>query len=201
MNNNLRHFCANGNILDFAKDNIGFLKLEDLLILLANEWRFANEIPWSVLQHSMAVGKAASMLYPGNNLLIQHAYYHDIQEAILRDVPTPFKKYVGPKWYELEDMIQGKLFQALNIHGKLGDEDAEIVHALDKAMMYVEIIQYFGVVEEMLSFEEPPAGEHLVVCTTAFLDVQGLGHLTDDDNYLSPHVLEHFKQIISLSVL
>ena len=74
----LLHRLANGNLIDFESD--GLLKqrwpLDQILLCLAREFRYSNQVTWSVLQHSMAVGLAARALYPDNVMLIQHAFFH-----------------------------------------------------------------------------------------------------------------------------
>lgn len=187
-------------MIDFSQEHIGHFRLEQLLVLLANEWRFANEVPWSVLQHSYAVGRAAEMLYGDNPLLVQHAYYHDLQEAVVRDVPTPLKEAVGKRWYDVENEVQTKLFRALNI-APLGDDDGGDVHALDRAMCYVEMMLFFGVGCPMLEKVAPsPTPENLVACTTAFVETKALGDFFGEDDILREDIIQHFKQIISLTV-
>lgn len=191
-----------GTILDFSKDDPGHVKIEHLLNSIHLENRFANNIPWTVLQHSLAVGKATEYLYEGNMTMIQFAYFHDIHEAIIRDIPTPFKHMVGKKFFEVEREIQVKLLNRLNIPYDLGDEDTKLFHQIDKAMCMVEAFLYLpDNSHELFTHNEgkdiPPTV--IVACTLAHAEV--MHHtVSDEAGVLSQNVIEIFKAVARLSI-
>ena len=204
------HYFHDGTHVDFSKDKIGHVSLNNILHALALEHRFVNQAPITVLTHSIAVGTAISALYPQNYRLIQAGFCHDFGEIIFRDVPTPVKQMIGKKWYEVENELQDKLLTAMNINCfPLGDNDGEILDQIDKAVCYIEILKFFG--KEFgdrflnnVGIELP--AEIIVVATEAVNYALSYdlwdndNDDTDDDPELSGQVVSLFRQIVNLSV-
>lgn len=197
----MRHYFNDGTYLDFSQPYLREIPLEKLLFALSREFRFANQTSYSVLEHSLAVGKAMEMIYPGNVLLIQHGYLHDIGEAIFRDVATPIKEMVGKKWYDMENTITTKLFEALGV-GPLGDEDFKLLKEVDRVMCYVEALSFFppekGEFIKTLTELRP---EILVYCTNAFNSVYNIDIIDQETHSLNPEIIGLYKQIIFATIM
>lgn len=196
----MRHYFNDGTFIDFTEDKLSDFQFERLLYNIGYESRFANQIEYSVLEHSIAVGRAAEMMFAGNVLLVQHAYLHDLGEAIYRDVPTPIKEMVGPKWYNMEKMISKKLMDYLGV-GELGDDDAKYLTYLDKTMAYVEATNFFAPqFAELLKTKTELLPEYVVACTTAFNSVTHMD-IWLESGMLNPDITNLYKQIIFAKIL
>lgn len=198
MKKTMRHHFRSGNVLDFSKEDIGYVTVEDLLPPLAQEFRFANQMEWSVLQHSWAVGLTCHRLFHGNIPLIRYAFFHDIHEAIIRDVPTPVKNIVGKAWWDMENDIQAKLFKALHLDATLNAGDRQKVHEVDRAMCFVELQDAFApsFVEYYERECESKLTPSLVAeCTKAFVYVNHQPIFTEDAQ-LHPQVIGTFKSVL-----
>jgi hypothetical protein len=190
----MRHHYLDGTYLDFDLDDIGPVSVVPLLYNIAKEGRFCNQIPWSVLQHSIAVGRAAEIMYPGNTLLIKHGYLHDLPEAFYRDVPTPIKKMIGKYWYAMEDHITSRLFNSLRV-GALGDDDGKLLHMIDKTMAFVECLNYFD--PDTVDYFKTKTELHpevVSVCTATFGSV--LQNQIWDGSDLADWVIDLYKEVI-----
>ena len=197
----MKHYFTDGTLIDFELDPLNTFEFSNLLKNLSLEGRFCNQVPWSVLQHSIAVGKACEMLYPGNIVLIQHGYLHDISEAIIRDVPTPIKKLVGNAWYNMEEEIQDKLLNYLHV-SKLGDEDEDCLAEVDKTMAFVEACNFYS--EEQVEYMKMQQGyepEIIICCTTAFNMVHGIDIVDEENGGLSQDITDIYKQVIYATIM
>lgn len=192
----MKHFFSDGRYVDFSKDgNIGDVRITDVLWLLSREKRYANEIDWSVLQHSIAVGIAAQQLYGWNEPLVRAAFTHDFGEAFYRDVPTPFKDKVGKAWDAMTHEVDAKLFAALKLDIELGDEDHELLAQVDKAVGYVEALLMHS--EECADAYENMEKIPAKVISAASLGVQQAQAIPVVDEYgnLSDMVCDMYLQI------
>jgi 5'-deoxynucleotidase YfbR-like HD superfamily hydrolase len=191
------HFFPDGSVLDFTEEKLGHVPLPNILTSLGIERRFANCAAWSVLQHSMAVGLAAEMVYDENVPLIQAAYTHDFHEAIMRDVPTPIKQMVGKDWYNVERQIQKKLMEGLLINPVLGDSDQTLLNNLDETMAYVEILTFFS--DDFVDYftKKTNISPNLVYyCTKAFEEISNLS-VFNEDGYLNGEIFAKYRDVLS----
>ena len=172
------HFQRSGHILDFSKKNVGDLSFEDLIHSIAYEKRYSGNINWTVLQHSLVMGRAAKLLNY-NNKLVRYCYLHDVHEGIIRDVPTPFKQAIGKAWYDMEHGVQYKLYDTLGQSDLKGLETDEKFKVLDKAAAYYEAMFFFGSDSQILEY---------------------LGY-TDSISFIFPIWKKAFKQINGLEML
>lgn len=132
-----------GDILDFSDPmSLSALSLYDVLWLLSREKRFGNRIDMDVLRHSIYVGFLCEELCPDDVETIIYGYFHDIQEAFVRDVPTPFKKMVGKAWYDMEETIQSALFTRFNIPQNINSSAYDQFKFADNLACYMEA-KYF----------------------------------------------------------
>jgi hypothetical protein len=72
--------------------------IEDIAhhLALENRWNGATEIPMSVAQHSVIVGRLSGLI---------EGFGHDFQEYMLKDIPRPVKAIL-PGYREIEDAMQ-----------------------------------------------------------------------------------------------
>ena len=112
-------YLPSGVTLDIDAPKIQKFPLEDLLLLLAKEKRFYNTSDWSVLEHSLACYLAGEQLFPDNHNLLKHLLFHDLHEALIRDIPSFMKT---EDFREMEDYVSGRLMEALEIE-PLASED------------------------------------------------------------------------------
>lgn len=177
------YWSPTGNNLDFSEETLGYVHLEDLIWSLGRERRFSNAIDWTVLEHSLAVGLAAEMLYGGNVPLIQWCYFHDFHEAVIRDIPTPFKRMVGENFYKAEEEIQMKLLKALNVSTQLGDDDYSLFKMIDHTMVYIEAKNFMNgeAVDILKDCIENVHADIIIACAEAFRTVYN-NNLVDNGN-------------------
>lgn len=202
----IKHHCIDGTVIDFTQPKIGHFDISLLLTCIGRETRFQNQVPWSVLQHSLAMGKACEILFGGNTLLIQHGYLHDLHEAIVKDVPTPVKRAVGKAWYQMENQVASKLMEALRV-GALGDDDEKLLKQLDRVMAFVEGCHLHSSewVELCMSEEEFKSVplDIVVHATTAFNMVVNLEIWKDPELAgveLKEEIIDLFRRVIYLTV-
>jgi hypothetical protein len=190
-----RFFMRSGGCLDFSRDRIDFLPLDDILHSLAYERRFFNQIDWSVLQHSIACGFAAEQLYGLNTLLVKHTWIHDFTEAFLRDVPAVVK-IDGYK--EVEYDIQNKLFAFMGIHA-LSSEDYTYLKTIDLHMRLVEafhLYQSSEAFDAMVVEQEHIDPAAMIACCHGFQLAQQVKVLLDNGE-LNPAVTELFREVLA----
>jgi hypothetical protein len=200
----IQHINAHGDLVDFSEDKVR-ITLHDCLDALAKERRYHNRIPWTVLLHSIVVGRVAEELYTGNIPLIQKAYCHDLQESVVRDVPTPIKRAVGNNWDNLELDIQTKIFNAIGLKSKIGTQDESLLHEIDKAVGFVEAEHFFpqesGIVE--LLTEEAKTLNPVVIAKAAqmFVSVMSMAETyCSEDGEVTDFTYSLYRTAISLGV-
>lgn len=184
-----------GGCLDFSRDTIDFLPLEDILYSLAHERRFFNQIDWSVLQHSIACGFACELLYGHNVLLVKHTWIHDFTEAFLRDVPAVVKL---DDYRDVEHEVERKLQAFMGIPA-LSSEDYTYLKKIDLHMRLVEAFHLYQTNEafEALADEQKddidPAV--LIACCNGF----DLAHKVQIfiEGQFNPHVTELFREVLA----
>lgn len=200
----INHISVHGELIDFSQDKVK-ITLRDCLESIAKENRYSNRIPWTVLLHSIVVGRVAEELYAGNIPLIQKAYCHDLQESVVRDVPTPIKRAVGNAWDNLEADIQSKIFAAIGLKGKMGTQDDALLHEIDKAAGFVEAEAFFesdSEVIEMLT-EEAKNLNPVVIAKTAqmFVSVMSMAeNYIDENGKITDYTMSLYRTVISLGV-
>ena len=199
----MTHHTTDGRVFDFSKEQIGDIRISDVLRLIAKERRYSNQIEWTVLQHSIAVGYAAQILYSYNEPLIRAAYTHDFGEAFYRDVPTPFKRMVGKAWDVMTHEVDSKLFAALKLDIELGDEDHELLNQIDIAVGYVEALQFHSqeCADAYSNIDKiPPAT--LVAATKAIMLAGSIPIFSDEEEgELSDEVISIYLQVAKTVVL
>jgi 5'-deoxynucleotidase YfbR-like HD superfamily hydrolase len=188
----LKHFFKDGGVADFSGDIS--VTLEDILSALSTERRFANEVPWTVLQHSLSTGLTA-MSISCSLPVVQHAYCHDFTEAFVRDVPTPVKHAIGPDWYRVESLVEEKIFRALGIPLTLDAGASELVKAIDRTMCCLEFAYYFDDPESLEHWELRPDEALVAVCGDAFNEVRNYGEIASN-GVVDKHIVEMFNDVI-----
>jgi 5'-deoxynucleotidase YfbR-like HD superfamily hydrolase len=200
----INHVTNDGSLIDFSQEKVN-ISLIDCLTGIALENRYHNRIPWTVLLHSIVVGKVAVALYENNVPLIQKAFCHDLQEAVIRDVPTPIKNAIGNAWYNVEDMIQQKIFTALGIDARISGSDEALVNEIDKAVGYTEAVYFFDFESEIVQkLSEDVKGIDPKVLTQSameFSDVVKNVHMyITEESEVTIDTISLFRNIISLRV-
>lgn len=200
----INHVTNDGSLIDFSQEKVN-ISLIDCLAGIALENRYHNRIPWTVLLHSIVVGKVAVALYENNVPLIQKAFCHDLQEAVIRDVPTPIKNAIGNAWYNVEDMIQQKIFTALGIDARISGSDEALVNEIDKAVGYTEAVYFFDFESEIVQkLSEDVKGIDPKVLTQSameFSDVVKNVHMyITEESEVTIDTISLFRNIISLRV-
>lgn len=125
----------------------GYVPLDDMLWGIARECRFSNNVRrdvthYSVAEHSWHIGQwaeryarmpafAETGLSPEK--FIRTAYLHDLQEGLLRDVPSPLKA-VLPDYRAIEDRVCRWLADLYNLYYPLPPS----IHLADKALSLIE---------------------------------------------------------------
>jgi hypothetical protein len=192
---------ADGSVLDYSKQDIGTTSLTNLLTCIGKENRYANVIDWTVLEHSLACGYAASMLFGNNIPLMQFAYFHDIHEAIIRDVPSPFKALVGDSFYKVENTIQSKTLAMLGVNVSV--EDKEMFKEIDSTMGFVEALKYHSQVKtiQMLSSDTDYNPITVAICTEAIIAVENkFPQIFAENGELHPEITKIFKEVLALHI-
>ena len=200
----INHVTNDGSLIDFSQDKVN-ISLIDCLTGIALENRYHNRIPWTVLLHSIVVGRVASALYENNVPLIQKAFCHDLQECVVRDVPTPIKNTIGNAWYNIEDMIQQKIFTSLGIDAKISMSDEAFVNEIDKAVGYTEAVYFFDYESEIVQkLSDDVKGIDPKVLTQAAMEfsevLRNVQMYITDENELTMDTLSLFRNVISLRV-
>ena len=200
----INHVTNDGSLIDFSQEKVN-ISLIDCLTGIALENRYHNRIPWTVLLHSIVVGKVAVALYENNVPLIQKAFCHDLQEAVIRDVPTPIKNAIGNAWYNVEDMIQQKIFTALGIDARISGSDEALVNEIDKAVGYTEAVYFFDFESEIVQkLSEDVKGVDPKVLTQSameFSDVVKNVHMyITEESEVTIDTISLFRNILSLRV-
>jgi hypothetical protein len=195
------HYFSDGTALDFSQERLAPFNIEAMLYTLGQEHRFANQIPWTVLQHSLAVGKSCEILFPGNDLLIQHGYLHDFSEVVVRDVPSPLKKEIGKAWYQVENEIKRKIFEYYHLSPKLGDDDEKYLDMVDKTMAFVEAVNFCSPdTISLMKRQSELVPEYIVICTSSFVHTQGV-EIYNQEDMLNPLIIKLYKEIILSAIL
>lgn len=190
-----KFFMRSGGCLDFSRDTIDFLPLEDILYALAHERRFFNQINWSVLQHSMACGFACEQLYGHNVLLVKHTWIHDFTEAFLRDVPAVVKL---DDYRAVENEIERKLHAFMGIPA-LSSEDYTYLKKIDLHMRLVEAFHLYSTDEAFEAMASEQSGDIdpavLIACCSGF-DLTRKIAIFVDGNF-NPAVSELFRETLA----
>lgn len=78
--------------------------IEDIAHALSMECRYGGHTAWhySVAQHSCHIYDA---LMDEEEMVRKQALMHDAPEAYIKDLPRPFKAYVGPEYKAINDDI------------------------------------------------------------------------------------------------
>lgn len=187
-------FMRSGGCVDFSRDRIDFLPLEDMLHSLAYERRFFNQIDWSVLQHSIACGIAADQLYGHNVLLVKHTWIHDFTEAFLRDVPAVVKI---DGYREVEYDIQQKLYAFMGIPA-LSSEDYEYLKQIDLHMRLVEAYHLYATSEAFDAITETHGtvdAAVMIACCHGFQVAQQITVLENGE--VHPDVIDLFRAVLA----
>lgn len=198
-----RIVTLSGDIVDFGDaTSVHAISLEECLWLLSRERRFGNRLDTTVLQHLIFTGFLAEHMFEHNIPLIQHSYFHDIQEAFLRDVPTPFKKAVGSAWYEMEDEIQRILYARFGLCNTLGDEDEEVFARIDNLACYIEGLMMCPEAPDfwqgLANFEFTT--QEIILATELFNVVLKL-EIVDEQGYPTENTVQVFKEVICRGIM
>lgn len=187
-----------GSVLDFSKDDIGTINIKNLLECIGKERRYANVIDFTVLEHSIACGRATAVLYPDNTPLIQYAYFHDIHEAIIRDVPAPFKAIVGDAFYKAENEIQTKVLRKLGVD--VSTDDKDLFKEIDVTVGFVESLRYHTMTKTEQMLESGDYNPVLVaVCTDAIISVENeFQEIFDDNGQIIDNILKIYREVLGL---
>lgn len=104
---------AHGEFFDFAAPSVEDISIEAIAHSLALQCRFSGHCQrfMSVGEHSVLVARRVAELLPGDHLAELCALLHDASEAILCDLPRPFKQMeIVANYRAWETHVQSKLF-------------------------------------------------------------------------------------------
>lgn len=136
------YFTSNGTLISYP--DLKNLKLDDMLVRLSREHRFSGASDCTVLRHIIAMYTVACEL--GLSKRVKEVVLtHDIQEALVRDVPSSFKSFIGDAWHDAEDNIKhnvSKRFRWLE-ENDLSENDFTDFNNLDLMAGYVEAKVFF----------------------------------------------------------
>lgn len=192
----LKFYMADGTSVDFnATNGLQDLSLSAVLISLAKERRFYNQVDWTVLQHSIACGFLAEELFMGNPLLIKHAYIHDFTEAFIRDIPSFLK---NKEIRDVEDSLYVKICERFNVP-PLSIEDKEMLKKIDSVMGCVEAAYFFAHSEqpgEMEKYYKDDLDLETVVHATVAMSKVSQLKVSDDGESVTDDILSVFVRVL-----
>lgn len=114
---------------------------------------------YSVGLHSINCAYEARARGYSNNVILG-CLLHDGSEAYLADITRPVKKHLH-KYLEVEDVLQGKIFEKWIPH--LTDEEKKLIFEIDDAILYYEFINLFGekIFEYVPKLQSEPRFEYI----------------------------------------
>jgi hypothetical protein len=110
--------------------------IRDIAIGLSRipRWAGATVRPWSVLQHSLAVG---SLLSAENPVVHLAALVHDMEEVATGDIPSPFKTKTQR---ELGVRMRAWLYSEVLVQPLPDDATEQLVHVVDDQLKLAELL-------------------------------------------------------------
>ncbi len=92
-------------------DDTSQIDITDIAHALARQCRYSGHVRfhYSVGQHSLI----ASYVMPALGGDPLEGLLHDSHEAYITDLPTPIKRVLGDVWYEFENKMQRKVYDAI----------------------------------------------------------------------------------------
>lgn len=146
----------------------GLEGISEAAILLGMErelrWRGQTSEPWPIAMHCMGV--SAVVRSRGDNVFEQlAALVHDVEEAILGDVPTPLKRLLRVvmldgstiEYEELERRVRARCIRALGLSPAVADlcegpvvklADRIVLHAEARVLCHRRMPEWLGAVPE-----------------------------------------------------
>jgi len=119
------------------------IMIEDIAHALSQMTRANGHFPefYSVAQHSIQCCEEAKAR--GYSKKIQIAcLLHDASEAYLSDITSPVKRNLS-KYVEIEDRLQGAIYQKFLEEPLLGEE-SQLITEIDNAMFYYEFYHFMN---------------------------------------------------------
>lgn len=137
-------------------------------------WNGATTRPWSVAQHSLLVSRMIEELRWNTsikNLGIAQlkALTHDFTEAYLGDVATPIKRELE-LYNHIEDSIEQKVEETIDIHKSMNDEIRELVKRADTLSLIIEALTIVKIDDKYKEY-------CLRELETSYSDVRGIAAL------------------------
>lgn len=131
----MRTLLSNGKYADPMDLKPEDVHVDILSHALANINRYSGHCrhPYSVAQHSVAMARLCD---PG---LEKACMLHDAVEIFTGDIPYPIKKYLGPKYEELEEAISRQIFEIYGVPYSLNYE----IEELDRMICQNEKASFF----------------------------------------------------------
>lgn len=120
--------------------------LEDLTTGVGRMCRYGGAIRWSVAQHLLLCERLTRLEAARLPVLI-----HDLHEAIVIDVPTPMKPWLGTAYAELEARAAADVHRRMGVPWPLAPEVAAEVHRVDRLALRIEV-SWFGCDEIVADF-------------------------------------------------
>ena len=124
-------------------------------LMRAPRWRGQTSRPWSVAAHSLAVRRVLSVMEAAP--IVQLAgLVHDVEEAILGDVPTPLKRLLtveGRSYEDFERRIRARAIRALDLPDEVAEftesgpvklADAIVLHAEARVLCHPLMAEWLG---------------------------------------------------------
>jgi len=191
------HVKRDGSVYDLKVAGDEACDLRDLLYSIAYERRFSGKLAWTVLQHSIVMGRVARRK-EWSKERVQFCYLHDIHEAIIRDVPTPFKREVGYEWYRMEHLVQKRVLDSLGV-GYLAELNKDLeCKMLDSCAAYCEARRMFPEGSDIVRslFEETHV-YYAKLWLQVFDEVKDLKMLDDKGEVLQMWI-DEFEEVLKL---
>lgn len=121
-----------GELFDYENPHLGAVSLDDLAIPLANNCRFAGQLPlghwYSIAQHAVNASRIVEREFAFEALM------HDTAEAFTNDITTPLKVRV-PLFKEIEQKIESDMARRFNFRYPMTTE----VRMADLQMLAIEM--------------------------------------------------------------
>jgi len=135
---------AHGELFDFANPSVDNISIEAIAHSLALQCRFSGHCQTflSVAEHSVLVARRVAELLPGDRLAALCALLHDTSEAILCDLPRPFKQMELVAGYrEWEAHVQSRLLTKFAGIAHPDPATEDIIKQADNEVLATEKVQ------------------------------------------------------------
>ena len=121
------------NLLEPAPDDIDLRDITTALDRLPR-WTGHTEIPYSVLQHSLACHAVVKQYLATSPMLLLATLLHDAHEAYMGDIATPVAIAIGSGVGQLKTRLQSAIHRHFGLPERLSDQHLNIIKFADRTM-------------------------------------------------------------------